>query len=59
MITKHIILDCHHFDIETPSFLPVKKFKAVLPLRNIMATVFWHHELGLLEDIFGCSDSGS
>jgi len=59
MIKKHIILYCHHFLIETPSFPPVKKFKAVLPFRKIMATVFWHHELGLLEDIFDCSDSGS
>jgi len=59
MIKKHIILDHHHFDKETPSFPPVKKFKAVLPLRKIMATVLWHHELGLLEDIFDGSDSGS
>jgi hypothetical protein len=59
VVKKHIILDCHRFDIETPSFPPVKKLKAVLPLRRIMAAVFWHHELGLLEDIFDCNDSGS
>jgi hypothetical protein len=58
MIKKHIILDHHHFDTETP-FPPVKKFKAVLLLRKIVATVLWHHELGLLEDIFDGSDSGS
>jgi hypothetical protein len=58
MIKRHL-LEHHHFDIETPSFPPVKKFKAVLLLRKIMATVLWHHELGLLEDIFDGSDSGS
>jgi hypothetical protein len=52
MITKHIILDCCHFDIETPSFPPLKKFKAVPPLKKIVATVFWHHKGVLLEDIF-------